>query len=245
MSKAKAENRELPKRFYTQAGVINEDGQWFIVLDGRAVKTPAKKTLALPSEALAMAVAVEWEDQEEVINPFEMPLTRLCNVAIDRMGAARTEAAEEVARFAETDLLCYRSDVPTLAEEQAKVWDPCLNWAARALDAPLNITDGLAAISQPDVSLNAIRQHALALDDLRLTALVSAVPILTSAVLGFQLLHDEASAEDLWCLSLLEVDFQERKWGQDEEARQAQENKKRDLLACEQLMRLLDQVETH
>ena len=240
MSKAKAENRELPKRFYTQALASHENGQWQILLDGRAVKTPAKAILHLPCETLALAVADEWDAQKDVIDPFDMPLTRLCTVAIDRMGTVRDEAAQEIAKFAETDLLCYRSDDLALAQEQAQLWDPYLEWSKTALEAPLKITNGIAAIAQPETSLEAIRAHALALDDLRLTALVSAVPILTSAVLGFALLEGESDAEKLWNVSQLEVDFQERRWGQDAEAENSKHNKYRDLIACQRLFRVLD-----
>ena len=241
MSKAKAENRELPKRFYAQAGASYEDGHWQVTLDGRAVKTPASNTLALPSERLAMAVAQEWESQVDVINPFQMPLTRLCNVALDRMSAVRSEAADEVARFAQTDLLCHRSDDRALAERQARAWDKYLKWSAMALDAPLESTDGLFAITQPESSIAALRGHALALDDFRLTGLVSAVPLLTSAVLGFALLQAENDAKSLWTLSRLEIDFQNERWGEDEEAVLAAANALRDLMACETLFRVLDE----
>lgn len=240
MSKAKAENRELPRRFYTHAGVSLEKDGWQVTLDARPVKTPAKNALSLPNEHLAMAVASEWEAQEEVINPFTMPLTRICHVALDRMADIREGAAEEIARFAGTDLLCHRSDDAALAERQAALWDRYLDWSAMALDAPLNTTDKLAAIDQPESSILALKNRALALDDFRLTGLVSAVPILTSAVLGFVLLEDEDDVESLWKACQLEVDYQIEKWGEDAEAQQAAQNRKTDLISCGRLFRMLD-----
>jgi len=240
MSKAKAENRELPRRFYKQAGVASADGGYGVMLDGRPVKTPAKNALLVPSEDLAHAIAHEWENQAERIDPFTMPLTRLCHVAIDRMAAAREGAAAEIARYASTDLLCYRSDDAALAERQAAAWDPYLAWSRHALDAPLEATRSLTPIAQPEASLKALENRALALDDLRLTGLVSAAPILTSAVLAFALLEEEGDGEAVFKASRLEEDFQIERWGEDHEAAVAAANRKRDLLACEVLFRTLD-----
>ncbi|MEQ8406283.1 MAG: ATP12 family protein [Oceanicaulis sp.] len=240
MSKAKAENRPLPRRFYKEAAYEQTDEGWRIVLDGRAVKTPAKQTLHVPAEGLAAAIAGEWADQGEHIDPFTMPLTRLCHVALDRMAEAREAAAAEVAKFATTDLLSHRAEEAELAEKQAKAFDPFLTWADTALDAPLKAAATLTALEQPDSSIEALRLRALALDDLRLTALVSAAPILSSAILAFALLEEEADGETVWAASRLEEDHQIARWGEDAEAAEAATNKKRDLLACERLFRELD-----
>ena len=61
-----------------------------LLLDGKPVRTPAKKQLVLPTRALADAVAAEWEAQKVRIDPVTMPLTRLANSAID--GVAGREA---------------------------------------------------------------------------------------------------------------------------------------------------------
>lgn len=245
MSKAKAENRELPRRFYKQAGVAEaETGGYGVLLDGRPVKTPGKNALVAPAQELANAMANEWENQGERIDPFTMPLTRLMHVAIDRMAAAREGAAAEIARYASTDLVCYRADDARLAEKQAAVWDRYLHWSKTALDAPLTATQSLTPIAQPEASLKALEGRALALDDLRLTGLVSAAPILTSAVLAFALLEEEADAQTAWAASRLEEDHQIERWGEDSEAALAAANKKRDLLACEVLFRTLDRAST-
>lgn len=240
MSKAKAENRELPKRFYHAVSIEPGEGGWAIQLDGRSLKTPAKRGLIVPSEGLARAVAEEWNAQETVIDPFTMPITRILHVALDRMASVREGAADEVANFGRTDLLSHRSDDPQLAARQAELWDPYLKWAKTALDAPLNAAATVLALEQPEASIAALKARALAQDDLRLTALVSAVPILGSAVLGFVLLEAEADGETVWAASRVDEDYQIERWGEDAEAAESAANKKRDLLACERVMRELD-----
>ena len=53
------------KRFYRDATVRRaDDGNgWTVMLDYRTLKSPAKRPLKLPSRALAMAIAAEWEYQ--------------------------------------------------------------------------------------------------------------------------------------------------------------------------------------
>ena len=241
MSKAKAENRELPKRFYKDVSVEPGEGGWSVLLDGRVVKTPAKRALMTPSEALARCVAEEWNAQREVIDPFTMPITRILHVALDRMADVREGAADEVARYGRTDLLCYRAEDAQLAARQAQLWDSYLLWAETALDAPLKSAVTVLALEQPEASIAALKARALAQDDLRLTALVSAVPILGSAILGFALLEAEADGEAVWLASRVDEDHQIGRWGEDAEAAESAANKKRDLLACERVMRSLDE----
>jgi len=240
MSRGKAENRPLPRRFYTEAAVAPDERGWRVLLDGRGVKTPGRKDFVLPCEGLARAAADEWAGQGEYINPFAMPLTRLCNVALDRMGAAREAAAAEAAKFARTDLLCHRSDIGELAALQASLWDPFLDWSREALDAPLFAAAALTALEQPEESIAVLERRALALDDFRLTALVSATPILGSAILAFALLEGETGAGQAFAASRLEEDYQAKRWGEDAEAAEAAANRKRDLIACERVFREMD-----
>jgi chaperone required for assembly of F1-ATPase len=81
------------KRFWKDVTVEPEDGGFAIRLDGRPVKTPARAPLAVPTEALAQAVADEWRAVGERIDPRAMPLTGLANAAIDRVAPDRVSFA--------------------------------------------------------------------------------------------------------------------------------------------------------
>src|SRR5580765_1236719 len=102
---------QLRKRFYERAHV-GEGAPFPMLLDGRAVKTPSGNALALPSQALAEAVAAEWQAQGERIDPAAMPLTRLANTIIDGVVAAPAAVADEVAKYLGSDLVFYRADGP-------------------------------------------------------------------------------------------------------------------------------------
>ena len=51
---------EKIKRFYKDVSVAEADGGFAVLLDGRPLKTPSRSAYALPSRALAEALAEEW-----------------------------------------------------------------------------------------------------------------------------------------------------------------------------------------
>ena len=51
------------KRFYRNVDVVELDACYAVTLDGRAMGTPGKAALDLPSRNLAEAIAGEWKAQ--------------------------------------------------------------------------------------------------------------------------------------------------------------------------------------
>src|SRR4051812_27464439 len=113
------------KRVYKIVAVARGGDGWGVALDGRPMRTPAKNAMTLPSEALATAIAAEWDAQHDEIRPYTMPLTRLAATAIDRTAHQHDAVVNEVANYAGTDLVCYRAEPPpALAARQAPMWQP-------------------------------------------------------------------------------------------------------------------------
>src|SRR5690242_2732149 len=77
--------RNTRKRFYKDAGAGDD---FSVRLDGRPVRTPARRPLQAPNKPLAQALADEWQAQREVVDPADMPLTRLANAIIDGVADA-------------------------------------------------------------------------------------------------------------------------------------------------------------
>ncbi|MEL7231820.1 MAG: ATP12 family protein [Pseudomonadota bacterium] len=221
-----------PKRFYKDATVEAVSSGWTVHLDGRGVKTPAKAALALPSEALARAVAGEWEAQGETLDLASMTLTRLANVAIDRTPATRADLVAEVQRYGETDLTCYLAEAPAeLQARQDAAWRPWRDWAGETLGVVLVPVYGIVASPQPQASLEAIGAHAETLDDFALTGLAWACSLLGSAVLALAMERGAISAEVAFAASLVDEDWQIKQWGEDEEAMAARAGRARDARA--------------
>jgi chaperone required for assembly of F1-ATPase len=208
-----------PRRFYKDVTVEAGDSGWLVLLDGRSIKTPAKKMLALPTEALAMILAGEWAEQGERIDPPLMPATRLAFVTLDRMAETRAETCAEIAKYASTDLLCFRApQPPDLALAQAAAWDPLLAWAKSDLGAELVAVAGVIPADQDPVALQAILARAALLDDWQLTTLAHITALCGSAILGLALLEGRIDAEQTFALSTIDESYQISQWGEDEEA---------------------------
>lgn len=229
------------KRFFEKADARQGEDGWSIVLDGRAVRTPAGGTLRAPTRPLAEAIAGEWNAQGERIDANTMPLTRLCNAAIDLVRSRRAEVVDEIVRFGETDLLCYRAEEPAaLAERQHALWQPVLDWLMLQHDAPLTVTHGVAPVPQPEPSLAAMRAALRPLCDFRLTAMGTATPALGSIVLALAVLEGAVAPDTAWEASIVDETFQAARWGEDAEAARLRETRRADFAAAVRMLTLLD-----
>jgi chaperone required for assembly of F1-ATPase len=209
-------------RFYKAAGVAErEDGTFAVLLDGRQIKTPAGKTLCLPTLGLAEAVAAEWAAQGETIAPASLLLTKLANTAIDGVAARQNEVAGEIVRYAGTDLVCYRADHPEgLVAAQAAAWNPVLSWAGTRYGAPFLISVGIAHVDQPQASLAAIAEAVKALGVFKLTGLHVMTALTGSALIALAHAEGVLNAAAAWAAAHTDEDWQIARWGEDQEASQ-------------------------
>jgi chaperone required for assembly of F1-ATPase len=206
------------KRFYREATSSAAAGGHRILLDGKALRSPAGAEMLLPA-ALAAAIAAEWDAQQDQIQPHSMPLMRLASTAIDRVALHREGVVDEIAGYAATDLVCYRAEhPPELVARQHAVWQPLVDWVRLRYDAPLLVTTGVLPRPQPPEALAALRGAVAALDPMRLTALHAAVTAAGSLVIGLALLEGRLAPAAAWDASQLDETFQIERWGEDQEA---------------------------
>ncbi len=233
------------KRFYARAswdaGPPGAAGGGFrVLLDGKAVKTPAKAEMALPGQALAEAVAAEWQAQGEEVEARSLVLTGLAWAAIDRVGPGREGVVDELAGYAAHDPICYHAEAPAdLAARQRERWQPLLDWAARALGAPLAVTSGVVSIEQPPEALAALRRAVAARDDFELTALSAAAGAAGSLVIALALVAGRIDAEAAFEAAQLDESYQIERWGEDPEAARRRAAIKADLEAAARFLAML------
>lgn len=83
------------------------DGNYFVTLDGRPLRTPSGNRLAISKarRVLAMLIANEWENQKEVLKVNALPMTSLAARALDGMTeqATREGVLEQLLRYLDTD----------------------------------------------------------------------------------------------------------------------------------------------
>ena len=134
--------RPLRRRFYDEVSIAEGEGGHRLLLDGRPVKTPARRTLAAPTPALAEALAAEWRGQRDHVDPAKMPLTRLANSIIDGVADAPDAVAAEVEKYLASDLVFYRAgNSETLVARQSRAWDPLIDWRAHKTTREAAVTE--------------------------------------------------------------------------------------------------------
>lgn len=228
------------KRFYRHAEMVPAEERFGVTLDGRRVKTPAKRDLVVPSAALAEAIAAEWNAREGDIRPAEMPLTQLANTAIDRVAPQRALIVGQIAEYAATDLVCYRATrPPDLAAQQQEVWQPLVDWAVLRYDAPLEITAGVIPITQPPASLRAFAAAVAEHDDFALAALYPATAACGSLIIALALVEGRLDAEAAFAASQLDESFQIAAWGEDREQAERRRALAGDIAAAAEFLSLL------
>ena len=207
------------KRFWTAAEAVACDGGFTVRLDGRPVKTPAKAALVVPTQAMAEAIAVEWDAQTSEVKPATMPVTRAANSAIDKIIPQRDEVVEIIAAYGQSDLLCYRALGPAaLVERQAAGWDPVLDWAAKVLGARLDVTAGVMHVAQPPEALARLTARVAGMTEFQLAGFHDLVAISGSLVLALAVTERRLSEDEAWALSRVDETWQIEQWGADEEA---------------------------
>jgi chaperone required for assembly of F1-ATPase len=222
----------LRARFYSKAEAGEAPGGFQILLDGRPVRTPARRLLAAPGRKLAAAIAAEWQAQEQVIDPAAMPLTRLANSIIDGVAPAPTPVAAEIEKYLGTDLVFYRADGPEgLLALQARHWDPLIEWAHEALGARFILAQGVVFAQQPQAALAAARA-AIPEDAWRLGALSSVTTLTGSALIALALAAGRLTPDEAWTAAHVDEDWNMEFWGRDAIALARRDFRRRELDAA-------------
>lgn len=226
------------KRFYKDVTVAETPDGFRFLLDGKPVQTPARHALALPSRALAEAVAEEWRAQAEEMQPLTMPLTRLANTIVDGVRANRDATIAAILRFGENDLLSYRAEAPAELARRQRQWDTHLGWAERRYGARLQMTSGIVHVGQAPEALAALREAIAARDDYALAALHVFSSITGSLILGLAVLEGELTAAEAFALSRLDETYQAETWGADRAAQERATRLQREMEEAARLVAL-------
>ena len=228
------------KRFYREAVASALPGGFGVTLDGKPIRTPDKATLAVPTLALADAIAAEWRRQGDDIRLETLALTRLASTAIDLVATRREAVIAETAKYAGTDLVCYRaSEPPDLSQRQDRVWQPLLDWARERYGATLKTTAGIVPVLQDQASLDAYARAVADYDDFALAALRLAAGAAGSLIVALALIEGRLGADTAFAAAELDETFQIEQWGEDPEQRKRRAGLQADLALAAQFVALL------
>jgi len=227
------------KRFWKNVYVVSSETGYLIKLDDKILKTPAKKQMLLPTEALAKKVASEWDEQVEEIDPTTMPFTKSSNAALDKVSEQFEEVTSLLGEYGDTDLLYYRADSPPELQKRQKTgWDPIVNWAETTFKVQINCGTGIVYIAQNEKLISEIHIKINNLSIFELTAFYDMVSITGSLILGLAIINGRLSAEEAYQLSRIDEQWQLEQWGEDEEAKVASNQKNIAILHSEEFFAL-------
>ncbi len=231
------------KRFYKETAVSLAEGGHHVLLDGRPIRTPAKAVMVLPTRALAEAIAAEWQDVPEKaeINVSHLPLTRLAATGIDRVVTQRERVIEDTAKYAASDMLCYRAGDPaSLVERQHRVWQPLLDWAAQRYGAALLVGEGTAFVTQSEEALAKLHAAVAAHGTLALAALYNLTHVAGSVVIALAISEGRLVPEDAFTAAQLDELYQLERWGEDPIAAKRHAGIRQDIAAGARFLALLE-----
>lgn len=207
------------KRFWSDVKVQAGNGGFGVTLDGRPLRTPGRAMLAVPTAKLAHAIAAEWKAVDGDVDPRALPLTGIANAAIDIVAPDPASFAATLARYAESDLTCYRAVGPQpLVARQVAAWEAPLKAVEARHGLLFRRTAGITPVAQPKDTLARVQGLLERLDPWRLAALQPIVTLCGSLVLALALMDGALTADGCVTAACVDEDWQAEHWGEDADA---------------------------
>ena len=228
------------KRFYRDETVAQAEDGWRVLLDGRAVKTQGGRAQIVPTQALARAMAAEWAEQGDTIDTGAFLFRDLADYAIDVIAPDPDAMRATLARFGESDTLCYRAfpDEPFAARQQSD-WEPLLIAAEARFGVRFVRVAGVIHCAQPPETLAALRAHCDQYDPFALAALHTLTSLAASLVIGLAAIVPNAPIDALWNAANLDELWQAELWGKEAEAEARRARRHADFRAAARFAGLL------
>ena len=228
------------RRTWEKTSVRRVGSSFEIFLDEKALITPNKNKIILPTRQLAAKIAVEWGEQVGSVDPSRMPYSRLVNSAIDKVKENYDAVVSDLLNYGDTDLLCYRAGSPKeLVLRQNESWDPILLWAKSALSLDLKTTCGIIYNAQDPSQITKIAEEINLYDYFTLTGFYDLVTISGSILVSLSLYYGQITPDHALDLSFLDEDWQRAKWGHDEESTLQRTRKSTDFKTAYEFLTLL------
>lgn len=208
-------------RFYETVHIKpHSSGHGYTLHLGRfPIRTPGRSLLVLPNKNLAYAVAAEWEWQESSRPALHsMPLMGLAATAIDQP-KARDKVIENLLKYLHTDSGLCRYEPGPMAQRQALVFDPLVNFVkegglGEGDWSGLHASDSIFGAPQDDKVALAAKGLLSSLDPWRLAAVEQLTYAGKSLILALCILKGRVGLKEALNLVRLEENFQAEEWGE-------------------------------
>uniref|UniRef100_A0A670XVZ8 ATP synthase mitochondrial F1 complex assembly factor 2 n=1 Tax=Pseudonaja textilis TaxID=8673 RepID=A0A670XVZ8_PSETE len=211
---SKIKTRYRSAIFSAMVSSFSSDG-FEINLDSRKLRTPQAKLFTVPSEPLALAVATEWDSQQDTVKFYTMHLTNLCNTALDNPSQrSKDQLIQAALKFLETDTICYRvEEPPALVELQKNEWDPVIEWAEKRYNVVIGTSTSILGPTLPQSTKDTFISHLASYNSWALQGIEYLITQLKSLILSMSLVDKHLTVEQAVLLSRLEEEYQIQHWG--------------------------------
>ena len=227
------------KRSYKDVATAKVEGGWQVMLDGRGIKTVKGSAQIVPSEALAKALAAEWDAQGEKLDPATLPMRDMADYAIDIVASDTAALIKKLLSYGDTDTLLYRADPeePLYARQQ-EMWEPITSAFETQYGVKLVRVSGIMHRAQNEETPSTLRAALKNKSPFAMAGIEAMASLAASLVIGLEASDPEADALALWQAASLEEDWQAEQWGRDEEAEERRAKRQVDFLKAAEFVHL-------
>lgn len=228
------------KRFYREVTLAKAGDGWQVALDGRAIRTAMGAAQIVPTQPLAAALAREWEQQGDEIDPARFILRDMADFAIDQVAPDRAAAAATLLRYAETDTLCYRADPEdALYARQQAEWEPLLIAIEAREGVRFRRVSGVMHRPQHDETLIHLGARLEGFDGFTLAGMQYVAALAASLCIALEATEPDCDPAHLWQLASLEEEWQAGLWGREPMAEERRARRGDAFLAACEFIRLV------
>lgn len=230
------------KRFYREVTLAEVEAGWQVALDSRGIKTAMGAPQIVPTQALAAALANEWERQGDEIDPARFILRDMADFAIDQAAPDPSAAIATLLRYAETDTLCYRADPEeALYARQQAEWEPLLRAIEAREEVRFRRVSGVMPRPQPAETLEHLHGRLDGFDAFTLAGMQGAASLAASLCIALEATQPTCDPQHLWQLASLEEVWQAEQWGREPMAEERRARRGESFLAACRFIRLAGQ----
>ena len=228
------------KRFYTEAAVAEADGGFAVTLDGRPIRTPSGRVIAIPHREIAEAVVAEWEAQKEAINPLTMPMTRFANSVVEAVVDRTSAVADDIARYLQLGpaVLPRRPSRRRWSRAKQNTGIPCCS-GLRMSWARISSWPKASCMCASRIRRLRRRGRRCPMIPGRSRALHVVTTLTGSALLALALAYGLLDADQVWAAAHVDEDWNAEQWGADEEATERRAARSVDFRAASRILEVV------
>ncbi|AWW73905.1 molecular chaperone [Erythrobacter sp. KY5] len=227
------------KRFYKSVDTQQAPGGWQVTLDGRGLRTQKGAGQIVPTQALASALAAEWDAQGDKIDPASLPFRDMADYALDIVADNPAAHADKVLTYGDTDTLLYRADPDEpLYSRQQEIWEPIAARFEKRHGIELVRVSGIVHRPQSEATLAKLREALGQQTPFALSGIEAMTSLAASLMVALEASEPDADALALWQAASLEEEWQAELWGRDEEAEERRVRREAAFLKAREFVRL-------